>query len=306
MAKKFGADTGRILKGNAEADKLATKARETFPRMWHDESREDAPFCARDVNGILIVNLKEFLRDRQRKRMNATLRNEKYKSHHEWRNNENIDRRASGSVMRVRSRKLTNLQNYISRARRTLISCNGEAALRADDEWLVQHKYGGVAVEDPFCLLCGGYEDKFHFTECEKLKQHRTNIRKRVNGSMEKIAGRKIPSICNFWGTKREREEENTEDRGVVKCRKMESFPTELAARGAIPAGLPLILTRLLGKDREAVSQATLEIQTAVTQGFHSAYKDKCKRWNERYREPPDERRDKRRKNYKNNTNSNS
>ena len=58
MAKKFGADTGRILKGNAEADKLATKARETFPRMWHDESREDArPFlrarCERNPDSQL-------------------------------------------------------------------------------------------------------------------------------------------------------------------------------------------------------------------------------------------------------------
>ena len=305
MAKKFGNNTGRILQGNAEADRLATKARDTFPRLWRDESREDAPFCARDVNGILIVDLKDFLRDRQRRRMNATLRNERYQSHHEWRNNENIDRKASGSVMRVRSRKLSNLQNYISRARRTLIPCNGEAAFRADNEWLVQYKYGGVAVEEPFCLLCGEYEDKFHFTECEKLKQHRTNIRKRVNESMEKIAGRKIPVLSNFWGTKREREEENTEDNGVVKCKKLESFPTELAARGVLPAGLSPLLTRLLGNDSEVISQATLEIQTAVTQGFHSAYKDKCKRWNERYRKPPDERRDKRRKHYKNNTNPN-
>ena len=93
-------------------------------------------------------------------------------------------------------------------------------------------------MEDPFCLLCGKVEDKFHYAVCDKLRHHRETIRKRVDTSMEKIAGHNVASIPNFWGSKREREAEVDTEEGAHKYTKIRKFPSEVAARGVIPASL--------------------------------------------------------------------
>ena len=182
----------------------------------------------------------------------------------------------------AKGRKVTAVQNFVTRARRTLFSCKSVWALQADNDFRLNKHFGGREIADPFCDSCGATETRTHFATCAAHFMQRANARDAVIDIIRRHSDRRIGDIPVWWDPElRKKYAHETEAWARVSPNGV-----ELALRGIAPAGLSTFLKQDCGIEGDRLKSALQQIIVTVTECFRECWKARCKKFFARHPKP--------------------
>lgn len=267
---RFGDQTGKIVRGNDKADRLAkfsSYQEPTIGLQWMNKTLPRFLLCKK--KGMKpISNIRKTLNNHRAVTRIKELLKEEEK--YGWLNCPDIHFPLSERLLKVKNRIYAKAINFAERCRRGLTDSKKTRLERQKLQyWLKRYRYRLVSNDK--CDGCGKVEDRFHFLHCNSSRHLRSQITDDIIELLSEHTVSFDPSILpRFWSE--ERLECITEETALTQ-----DFPIEHAARGLVSIRFTKYLLGLKWRPSCEPEHGIVAIHLLILEGLRQCWVLRCK-----------------------------
>jgi hypothetical protein len=274
MEEKFkGEDLGVILHMNKLVDERAASAasNQCEQRQVIPLSLEDGDYIAYNRTGQRVFDVRAEVKKKQiEDRWNRLQEEAKESEHIGYIRRKNIDWKYAGLIYQGKSKEAIKLQNFVTRARRTLFP--NKLTWSAEWDWktgtfqqpsdfrIEKHHGGRVMTKMPTCDSCEELDHRTHWIVCEHWKDDRAAIKKKVLKIIRKHNSN-VVDIPVWW--------DHTAPRsGKKEWKKLEESDAGIAVRALTPEGVTNLLQQGCNIAKDKISTTLSDIVTTIVRHY--------------------------------------